>query len=284
MTEKTVRAIVKRILRFACCLVAGADVADAEESAGMQDIAFTAACDGTTQHYVLVLPEGFDAGQPHDVLIALHGHGSDRWQFAKDTRDECRAARDAAAAHDMIFVSPDYRAKTSWMGPKAEADMVQIIEDLKAQYRVARVILCGGSMGGSSCLTFAALHPDLVDGVASMNGTANHVEYENFQDAIRESFGGTKQEIPEEYKKRSAEYWPERFTMPVGITAGGKDESVPPGSVLRLGEALKKMRRDVLVIHREETGHTTRYDDGRRILDYVIEKARENPPRKPSQP
>jgi hypothetical protein len=25
----------------------------------------------------------------------------------------------------MIFVSPDYRAKTSWMGPKAEADMVQ---------------------------------------------------------------------------------------------------------------------------------------------------------------
>jgi len=270
MTEKTVRAIVKRILRFACCLVAGADVADAEESAGMQDIAFTAACDGTTQHYVLVLPEGFDAGQPHDVLIALHGHGSDRWQFAKDTRDECRAARDAAAAHDMIFVSPDYRAKTSWMGPKAEADMVQIIEDLKAQYRVARVILCGGSMGGSSCLTFAALHPDLVDGVASMNGTANHVEYENFQDAIRESFGGTKQEIPGEYKNRSAEYWPERLTMPVGITAGGADSVVPPDSVRRLASILGKLGRPVLIIDRPDGGHETGYDDARKIIEHAI--------------
>jgi predicted esterase len=284
MAEGAVGRIVSRVFKFACCLVMGADLANAEENASMQDIVFTAACDCTTQHYVLMLPKDFDPEQPHDVLIALHGHGSDRWQFAKDPRDECRAARDAAAAHDMIFVSPDYRATTSWMGPKAEADMVQIISDLKARQRVGKVIVCGGSMGGSSCLTFAALHPDLVDGVASMNGTANHVEYENFQDAICASFGGTKQEIPEEYKNRSAEYWPERFTMPVGITAGGKDESVPPGSVLRLADVLKKMGRDVLVIYREEVGHTTRYEDGRRMLDYVIEKAREKAPGQPSQP
>ena len=60
-------------------------------------------------------------------------------------------------------------------------------------------------------MTFAAIHPERVDGVASMNGTANHLEYENFQDAIAESFGGTKAKIPREYKKRSAEYWPERL-------------------------------------------------------------------------
>ena len=36
----------------------------------------------------------------------------------------------------------------------------------------------------ASSLTFAALHPDLIDGVASLNGTANHLEYEQFQDAI----------------------------------------------------------------------------------------------------
>ena len=284
MAEGTVRRIVSRIFKFACCLVMGADLANADENAGMQDIAFTAACDCTTQHYVLMLPKGFDPEQPHDVLIVLHGHGSDRWQFPKSPRDECRAARDAAAAYGMIFVSPDYRAKTSWMGPKAEADIVQIIADLKARHRVGEMIVCGGSMGGSSCLTFAALHPDLVDGVASMNGTANHVEYENFQDAIRASFGGDKKEIPEEYKKRSAEYWPERFTMPVGITAGGKDEAVPPGSVLRLADVLKKMGRDVLLIYREEVGHETGYEDARSMLDYVIEKARETAKGKPSQP
>jgi len=267
--------IASRIVKFACCLVMGTD---------LQDVSFTAACDGTTQHYVLMLPKDFESEQPHDVMIALHGHGSDRWQFAKKTRDECQAARDAAAAYDMIFVSPDYRAKTSWMGAKAEADMVQIIDDLKRTYRVERVILCGGSMGGASALTFTALHPDLVDGVVSMNGMANHVEYENFQDAIRESFGGTKEEIPKEYKKRSAEYWPERFTMPVGITAGAKDESVPPGSVVRLADVLKNMKRDVSLVYREAGGHRTGYEDARRVMDYVIEKAREKPPRKPSQP
>jgi pimeloyl-ACP methyl ester carboxylesterase len=239
-----------------------------------RDVEFKAACDGTVQRYVIVFPEGYRKTDTRDVLIALHGHGSDRWQFVKDGRDECRAARDAAAEHGMLFVSPDYRAKTSWMGPKAEADLVQVIADLKREYRVGKVYLCGGSMGGSSALTFAALHPDLLAGVASMNGTANHLEYENFQDAIRESFGGSKAEIPLEYKRRSAEYWPERFSMPVGITAGGQDKSVPADSVIRLAKVLQKLNRPVLLVYRENDGHSTSYEDGRRILDFAVEGQR----------
>ncbi|MBI4580702.1 MAG: alpha/beta fold hydrolase, partial [Planctomycetes bacterium] len=194
-------------------------------------------------------------------------------QYITNPRDECRVARDVAAAHRMILVSPDYRAKTSWMGPKAEADLVQIIGDLRREYRVGRAFMVGGSMGASAALTFAALHPDLVAGVAAMNGTANHLEYDNFQDAIRESFGGTKAEIPGEYKKRSAEYWPERFTMPVGITAGGTDQSVPPDSVMRLARVLDRMNRPVLLIYRENGGHSTNYADARRIIEFVIDRA-----------
>lgn len=238
------------------------------------DVAFTATCDGTEQRYALMLPAGFDKKQSHDVLIALHGHGSDRWQFARDLRDECLAARDVAAAHGMIFISPDYRAKTSWMGPKAEADLVQIIGELKKTNRVERVFLCGASMGGTASLTFAVLHPKLVDGVASMNGTANLVEYEGFPEAIAASFGGSKSAIPDEYKKRSAEFWPQRFTMPVGITTGGKDTIVPPQSVLRLADVLKARGCDVHLIHREETGHLTNYDDARAIIEFIIQKAR----------
>ena len=48
---------------------------------------------------------------------------------------------------------------------------------------------------------------------------SSRLDFDNFQDAIAESFGGRKSEIPLEYKNRSAEYWPERLTMPVGITA-----------------------------------------------------------------
>ncbi|MBI2298594.1 MAG: alpha/beta fold hydrolase [Armatimonadetes bacterium] len=238
-----------------------------------RDIAFTATADGTTQHYVELLPDGYDPARTYDVVLAFHGHGSDRWQYVRDPRDECRGARDVAAKHGMLFVSPDYRATTSWMGPLAEADTVQTIAELKQRHHVGRVFLVGGSMGGSAVLTFTALHPELVSGVSSQNGTANHLEYENFQDAIRASFGGTKAEIPLEYKRRSAEYQPEAFTMPVAITTGGKDESVPAGSVLRLADVLRKMGREPLVIYRPEGGHATDYADTTAALECVIGKA-----------
>ena len=86
-----------------------------------EDIEFKAEFDGTTQKYVQVLPPNFDPEKPADVLIALHGHGSDRWQFVRQARAECRAVRDVASDRGMILISPDYRASTSWMGPSAEA-------------------------------------------------------------------------------------------------------------------------------------------------------------------
>jgi len=235
------------------------------------DISFTSAADGSEQKYVELLPPGFITNGAVDILIALHGHGSDRWQFIRQQRSECRAVRDVASQRGMILISPDYRAKTSWMGPQAEADLVQIIGNLKKRHAVRRVILCGASMGGASCLTFAALHPELVDGVASMNGTANHVEYENFQDAIRKSFGGSKTAAPDQYRRRSAELWPEKFTMPTAFAVGGKDRSVPPDSVLRLANKLKAERRPTLLIHRKNGGHSTTYEDATAILHFVID-------------
>jgi len=240
----------------------------------IEDISFTAHIDKTVQHYVLMLPKDFDYSKAHDVLVALHGHGSDRWQFANSDRDECKAARNFARNKNLIFVSPDYRAKTSWMGPKAEGDMIQIIQELRSKYKVDRVFLTGGSMGGSSALTFAAIHPDLVAGVAAMNPTSNHLEYDQFQDAIAESFGGPKHIIPSEYKRRSPEYWPEKFTMPVGVTTGGKDTLVPPESTLRLAKVLQLLKRDVLLIHRVNGGHETNLADATAILDYVWQKSK----------
>lgn len=260
----TSRAISFLGFIFILCLPLAVQAAD--------DIAFQARFDGTEQRYVQVLPDGFDPRQPVDVLVALHGHGSDRWQFIRQHRDECRAVRDVASARGMILVSPDYRARTSWMGPAAEADTLQMITRIKEQFRVRRVILCGASMGGASCLTFSALHPDAIDGVVSMNGTANLVEYTNFQDAIAESFGGTKAEVSHEFRKRSAELWGHRLTMPSAFTVGGKDRSVPPDSVLRLANQLNLDGRRTLLIHRENGGHSTTYDDAAEALRFVLDQ------------
>lgn len=240
----------------------------------VEDRTFIATCDGSEQRYVVVMPDEFQPDQPVSVLIALHGHGSDRWQFVQQERGECRAVRDVAKAKGALLVSPDYRAKTSWMGPKAEADVVQIIESIKKLFRVERVILCGGSMGGTGALTFATLHPELVDAVVSLNGTANLVEYDRFLDAIADSYGGTKGQVPDEYRKRSAELFPERFTMPLATTTGGADEIVPPASVLRLIEEVRRTNRHVLSLHRPEGGHSTSYDDTKQALEFVFEALR----------
>lgn len=226
-----------------------------------QDIVFRAEIDETEQRYVEHLPPAFVPEETHDVLIALHGHGSDRWQFIHDMRGECRGLRDVAAKHHLIFVSPDYRAKTSWMGPKAEADVVQIIAELKQRHQVGRVFIAGGSMGGTSALIFATLHPELIAGVCALNPTANLVEYGGFKDAIDTSYDSAA-----ERPQRSPELHAEHLTMPVSLTTGGKDTVVPPDSTLRLA---KKIQR-VLSIHRETGGHSTTYDDTVRAMEFVL--------------
>ena len=160
------------------------------------------------------------------------------------------------------------------MGPAAEADMLQILDELRAKYPVRHTFVCGGSMGGSSALSFAVLHPGRVAGAVALNGTANHVEYTGFQDAIARAFGGTKEEVPEEYRRRSAELWPNRLTMPLAATVGGRDTVVPPESVRRLFAELKRRGRPVLLIDRPNGGHWSSYEDTLAAIRFVVEEVR----------
>lgn len=261
-----------RVLIATVCLLTLSGMATADEPR-VEDVAFKADCDGSEQRYVQIVPAKFDASAVHDVLIALHGHGSDRWQFAKDGRDECRAARDVAARHGMLYISPDYRAKTSWMGPKAEADVVQIVGDLKRRQRIGKVFVCGGSMGD--------IGPGVCGAASGAGERGRRDERDGESAGVSAVSGGDRGivrrhevQVPEQYKQRSAEYWPERLTMPIAVTTGGKDTLVPPESVLRLANVLKLMGREPLVIHRPEGGHSTNYEDGVAILERVIRAAK----------
>lgn len=265
---------ITTFLRYVCA--AGLAVlfeAPMIQGAAPTDLTFRSNTDGSQQAYVELPPPDFDSAKLHDVLIALHGHGADRWQFIKETRTECQALRDVAARFGVLVISPDYRARTSWMGPLAEQDVLQLIDEVKARHKIGRVFISGGSMGGTSALIFTALHPELISGVCALNPTANMLEYEKFQDAIQASYGGSKASVPEQYKLRSPELWPNRFSMPASFTTGGKDEIVPPDSTLRLVTALKNAGRRVLSIHRENGGHSTNYEDSAQALEFVLLEA-----------
>jgi dipeptidyl aminopeptidase/acylaminoacyl peptidase len=254
-------------------LVCGGWSCQAQEITGMKlsDVSFVSELDKTVQKYVVLESDGFRRSNKKTLLVALHGHGADRWQYVREERDECRATREFAMKYGMLMISPDYRARTSWMGPAAEADLKQILAEVRELYAVEGIIVSGGSMGGTSALIFGALHPDIVDGIVAMNPTSNMEEYGQFQEAIAESYGGSKAEVPEEYRKRSSELQFERLTMPVAVTTGGKDTLVPPESTLRLVEKLRGADRKVFLKHRSEGGHATAYEDGMQALEFVAE-------------
>ena len=258
------------VLICSCAALAAQEPAAGRLESGQTwaDKEFTASYDGTTQRYIEILPEGFDPEERVDLIVWLHGHGSDRHQVLADG-GECPAPRMAAQKRGAIVISPDYRAKKSWMGPAAEQDTLQLLALIKQRYNIGRTILVGGSMGGSSVLTFTALHPELVDAAVAYNPTANHLEYETFHEAIALSFGGTKQEIPLEYKNRSAEYFPERFTMPLAVTVSGDDTIVPPESAMRLVGIVEKLQPNTWMNFDPEGGHATRLETALEALDFV---------------
>jgi predicted esterase len=278
-----VRTLMSRLLTGGCLLYAlwcaKAIIQDQNASLRIEgltaprDVVFTARADGSEQRYVEFLPLGYTSNQPCSLMIFLHGHGADRRQIMKgDQWREIQAVCDVAARRRMILVSPDYRATTSWMGPAAEADVVQIIQELRSRHPISKTFLSGGSMGGTSVLIFTALHPELVDGVVSMNGTANMIEFAGFEEPIAASYGGKKSERPDEYRKRSPELMAAKLrAIPIAFTAGGKDAVVPPQSVLRLSKELESLNPGkVLMLYREEGGHTTSYEDAMAALNFVI--------------
>lgn len=63
----------------------------------------------------------------------------------------------AAVSRGMLYVSPDYRAKTSWMGPKAESDLLDLLAQVRRERGITRFFFCGASMGGSSAEPFALI-------------------------------------------------------------------------------------------------------------------------------
>ena len=76
----------------------------------MRDLSFVAKYDGTEQHYVQIEPPGFEPSARCHLMVALHGHGSDRWQYARDPRDECAGARDVARENARAPPTYDRRA------------------------------------------------------------------------------------------------------------------------------------------------------------------------------
>jgi hypothetical protein len=250
------------------------------------DSEFKSDFDGTTQKYLIGVTPDFDTSKIYDLMIFFDGHGSKMKEYFYDPMVESHSARESAIKYKMVFVMPDYSAPMLWLGQTPEKYTIQLIGELKKKLKVGKIFFHGDSLGGTFVLTFAAAHPDLVDGVSSHAGIANLLEYNvNFmdiQDEIKKSLGGKEDETPEEFKKRnidaykkySIEFCPEKFTMPVATVAGGKDKICPSQSILRFAKVVKKRNKNLMLLYREKNGHDLNYNDTDAAIDFIIKAAK----------
>ncbi|MBI3831323.1 MAG: hypothetical protein HY291_17530 [Planctomycetes bacterium] len=114
-------------------------------------------------HYVLVLPEGYDAKKTYEVMLALHGSGDTADNFA-------RCWTSWMGKRDMILAVPEGIDNRMWQDGDLER-ITETLEDVLKNYPgdAKRVLLTGHSAGCFMGFQLIALKPDLFSG---FGGTA----------------------------------------------------------------------------------------------------------------
>jgi len=199
---------------------------------GIQRLDYKSGIDGF-KDWALLLP----AKNSHLWIIMIHGHGS--------TGDQLYTRRDLREKWLPVFLGSGAGILTvnlrgnSWMGPAAAEDMHALVGFLRDEYKMQKSIFFSGSMGGTINLIYGVLYPDDVNGIIARGAASDLTTYyqwcrqqdkpilREIAEAIKNSYGGTPDEIPAIYRKHSALLNAEKLVMPVFLSHGGADTIIP---------------------------------------------------------
>lgn len=223
-------------------------------------LTFNCAADGSRWPYLVQVPKG----DPQAIVLNLHGHYANECQMMTegDYDDAFGNLRRECLRRDWVSVTAWYGGN-SWMGPLAEAGMIDLVAVLRERWPEVPLYLQGGSMGGSSALVFAVRQPRLLAGVAAfcpasdiegfyhwaLGRAPRNPTLRNVTDAIRIHYTVDGHDLEEELQARSAVRHAEALTMPLYISHGAKDALVPVRWTRQLVERLG------------ELGHPAVYDE-----------------------
>lgn len=180
---------------------------------------------------------------------------------------------------NMIVFASQYRGVDGGTGRKKFGgpdlkDVLKLI-DLCSKFSFVdmnKLYMIGGYRG--RMMTYMALPEDdrikkdiVVSGVfdAFMN-------YEYSDEAMRKEvyedlIGGSSEEMPDEYKKRSATYWADEIKSPVLIIHSKQDKRVSYAEAEKMAEALKKAGKEYKFVTYNDDLHRFHEED----LDVILE-------------
>ncbi len=128
-------------------------------AAEVRDLALTLP-DGRHVLYGLSLPDGYRAGEPRPLVLALHPGGQRiRYYGSAYTR---AVVGPGVASLNAIVVAPDCPGAT-WADAAADSTVMALLEHVMQEYAVdrQRVLVVGFSMGGRGTWFMASHHREL---------------------------------------------------------------------------------------------------------------------------
>jgi dipeptidyl aminopeptidase/acylaminoacyl peptidase len=179
----------------------------------MEKRIFISGYDRTIQEYLLEAPRAIPAG---GILIYLHGATNhlDQGMNEEIFGGAFKFLKSWAKSRNFVYVCPEYRGD-SWMNDAAQQDIALLLSLLREEFFAHRIIIVGGSMGGTSALIFAARWPGLLKGVIALcPATDMAVLYRVWENGsgiqpdlargIKSAYGGDPGDMPEKYRALSS--------------------------------------------------------------------------------
>jgi len=202
----------------------------------------------------------------------------DLLQRAQD-RDEYRPLTAALVDAGYAVVRVNYRGSTgylrSWrdalvarLGAIEMEDIGAVRASLEADGIIdpANVAMVGGSWGGYLTLFALGVEPDRWSAGVAFVPLADFAMSQQDQPAFMTAyahvlFGGTLDEMPDEYRAASPLTYVDAVRSPVLITAGANDPRCPPRATDTYFDLLHAREHDVVYV-RKETGHASYDNEG----------------------
>ena len=112
------------------------------------------------QRYTLLIPTGYNAGQPAPLILSLHYGGIVVPYYGSRLLEVLVSP----ALEDLgsIIVAPEAIGQ-GWDNAESEKQVLDLIREIKANYTIdeSRTLVTGFSMGGRGAWYLAARHPDV---------------------------------------------------------------------------------------------------------------------------
>ncbi|MBN2451694.1 MAG: prolyl oligopeptidase family serine peptidase [Lentisphaeria bacterium] len=246
---------------------------------GVQRIEYRSAADGH-RDWALCLPPASGGLW----VVKIHGHGSHGDQLF--TRPDIRQSwLPLFTKHGLGILSPNLR-DNAWMSPAAARDLQGLLAHVRQRCKAQRFILASGSMGGTSNLIYAVLHPEDVAGVVALCPATDLTTYHAWcrhrnegtlkaiADAIETAYGGppgTAGPQAESYTSHSAVQNVARLTMPTYIVHGTRDPLIPVSQPRRLMAAVGKAAH-VVYVEIPDGHHDAPLSLMRPALEWILQK------------